>query len=100
MQHGKKLWLNIAAAILIGLLVAYVGVGISHVTRPCTPAQVLEGEPTVHCKSIEKVYMHPRDLLSNKQGRLVHFSETFAAASVTSFVLLSILGRVHKKQQP
>lgn len=95
----NKLPVKIVAAVLIGLLIAYAGVGISHVTRPCTPADVPKGESISHCEVIAKVYAHPRDLLSNKQDRLTHFSETFAVASLTSFALLSVLGLVQKKKQ-
>jgi len=98
MKHIKKLWPRIIAAVAIGCLIAYIGVGVTHTTRPCTPTEVPRGESISHCESIEKVYIHPLDLFSNKQDRLTHFSETFVIVSLASFALLSIFGLAQKKK--
>ena len=100
MKHIKKLWVRIIAAVAVGLLFAYVGVGITHITRPCTPADVPKGESTSNCESIQKVFVHPRDLLTNKQGRLIHFSETFVAASFISYAVFSVFSSTLKKPKP
>ncbi len=98
MRHIKKLWVRIVAAAVVGLLIAYLGVGITHVTRPCAPTDLPEGGAVPHCAVIEKVFIHPRDLLANKQGRLMHFSETFVIASLAGFALLSVFVLVQKKK--
>jgi hypothetical protein len=97
-KHIKKLRVRIIAAVVVGFLFAYVGVGITHVDRPCTPTDVPKGESVSRCVSIEKVYAHPSDILTNKQDKLTRFSETFAVASITSFALLSVFGLIQKKK--
>jgi hypothetical protein len=98
MQPGKKLWIKIAAAVVIGLFIAYTAVGITHVTRPCTPADVPQGESISRCKVIAKAFIQPHDLLINKQDRLTHFSEIFVVASLASFALFSVLGLAQQKR--
>jgi hypothetical protein len=100
MKHANKLAIKIIAAIVIGLFVAYAGVGITHVTRPCTPAQVPSGESITRCEAIAKVYMHPHDLLANKQGKLVRFSAIFVISSLASFGLFSVIGLAQRKRSP
>ena len=95
-KHIKKLWVRIIAAVVIGFLFAYAGVGVTHVTRPCTPADVPKGESISRCEVIVKVYMHPHDLLANKQDKLIPFSETFVIASLSSFTLFSVFALVQK----
>jgi hypothetical protein len=97
MKYIKKLWVRVVVAAVVGLLFAYVGVGITHVHRPCTSAEVPRGESISHCVSVQKVYIHPRDLLSNTQGRLTHFSETLVVVSLVSFALLGIFSLTHKE---
>jgi len=98
MKYIKKLWVRIVIAIVVGLLIAYAGVGITHVIRPCTPAEVPRGESISRCEAVEKMFIHPRDLLGNKQSRLTRFSETFVMASLASFALLSVFGLVQQKK--
>lgn len=100
MKHIKNLRVRIIAAVAIGLLFAYIGVGITHVTRPCAPADVPKGESISRCVSIEKVYAHPSDIFTNKQDKLIHFSETFVAASFISYAILSIFSSTLKKPKP
>ena len=98
MKHNNKLWVSIAVAVVVGLLLAYAVVGITHITRPCTLTDVPKGESISHCVSVEKVFIHPHDLLNNEQDRLTHFTEVFVIASLASFALLSIFRLVQKKK--
>ena len=97
-KHIKKLKVRIIVAVAVGIIFAYVGVGINPVVRPCAPTDVPKGESVSRCVSIEKVYANPIDILTNKQDKLTSFSETFAIASVTSFAILSVIGLIQEKK--
>ncbi len=97
MKYLNKLSAKITISVVIGLLLAYAGVGITHVTRPCTLAEVPKGESISRCESIEKAFIHPHDLLTNKQNSLTHFSEAFVITSLLSFALLSFFNLAQKK---
>jgi hypothetical protein len=73
---------KITIALVIGFLYAAT---FTHITYTCAP-ETPEGD----CYSLEKAAEHPKDFLHNKQGSLVHFSETFVEVSLVSFAILNV----------
>jgi len=98
MKHISKLSVRIVIAVIIGFLFASIGVGIAHNTSQCTTADVPKGESISQCVSIKKTFIHPDDLFHNKRDSLIHFSETFVVASLTTFAILSVFRLVQKKK--
>lgn len=98
MKHVSKLPVKIVViATIVGFLFASIGVGITHTATRCTATDTPKGEFSSHCVSINKTFMHPNDLLHNKQNSLIRFSETFIVVSLATFALLSAFSLVHKK---
>jgi hypothetical protein len=93
---------KIVATIVIGLLLGYQST-VTHVDRPCRPADFPQGVPQdesiAHCVLHEKVYLSPSDLLHNKRDSLVHFSETFVGASLVCFALISLYNMTKAKRK-
>jgi hypothetical protein len=90
MKYIHKLSVRITVAALVGFLLAGA---FTHITYTCTPIEGAAG-----CVSFDKAVMHPNDLLRNKQGSLVHFSETFVITSLVVFVILELLIREKKRR--
>ena len=90
MKYISKLWVKIVAAITFGFLLAGAG---THITYSCPLTDGAAG-----CVSLAKAIDHPNDLLNNKQGSLVHFSENFVIASLVVFALLSVFSLTQKRR--
>ena len=74
----------------VGFLFASIG---TKMTYDCAPIDGFMG-----CVSFEKAIMHPADLLNNRQNSLVKFTANFAAASLITFALLSIVSLAQRGQ--
>lgn len=78
---------RLVGAVTIGTLFAGASTKIWY---PCQPPT--DG-PISTCVALTKAVTHPRDLISNVQGSLVHFLTYLAIGTFITFALFSLVGR-------
>ena len=92
MKYLNKLSVKIAIAIIAGFLLAGAGADIAY---PCDPKPA----DMIGCESLEKAVMNPKDLLSNKQGSLIRFTQTFGITAIATLAVLSTVSAIQQKKK-